>query len=284
MGVNLLGPVSVDDDGALEPRDRLALAALAVRRGQVVQPGRARRCPLGGRPPVDVGQAGPDLRRTPPEGARRRGHRDHSRRIPARSSPATTSTSTGSSAWSSGAGPLPPPETRTGRSLRSSGPWPPGAVVHTKSLDGWAPGPQRGDPARGAAPRGRGGPARRPAGDRGPPGGRRPMPGRSSPRSRSASGAGRSSPWPSTAAAGRPTPSARLVDGANHPGGTARDRTQRRAGRPRGRASCARIPSSRARPRPPIASTECPYKGLDALRRRRRRHGSSAARPRSTSS
>ena len=36
VGVNLLGPVSVDDDGALEPRDRLALAALAVRRGQVV--------------------------------------------------------------------------------------------------------------------------------------------------------------------------------------------------------------------------------------------------------
>lgn len=36
MRVHLLGPVSVDDDGALEPRDRLALAALAVRRGQVV--------------------------------------------------------------------------------------------------------------------------------------------------------------------------------------------------------------------------------------------------------
>jgi WD40 repeat protein/DNA-binding SARP family transcriptional activator len=38
VGINLLGPVVVDGDGALRPRDRVALAALAVRRGQVVAP------------------------------------------------------------------------------------------------------------------------------------------------------------------------------------------------------------------------------------------------------
>ena len=38
MGINLLGPVVVDGDGALRPRDRMALAALAVRRRQVVAP------------------------------------------------------------------------------------------------------------------------------------------------------------------------------------------------------------------------------------------------------
>ena len=38
MGVNLLGPVTVDGDGDLRPRDRLALGALAVRRGLVVSP------------------------------------------------------------------------------------------------------------------------------------------------------------------------------------------------------------------------------------------------------
>jgi WD40 repeat protein/DNA-binding SARP family transcriptional activator len=38
VGINLLGPVVVDGDGALRPRDRVALAALAVRRGQAVAP------------------------------------------------------------------------------------------------------------------------------------------------------------------------------------------------------------------------------------------------------
>jgi DNA-binding SARP family transcriptional activator/WD40 repeat protein len=38
MGIRLLGAVLVDGDAALEPRDRLALGVLAVRRGQVVAP------------------------------------------------------------------------------------------------------------------------------------------------------------------------------------------------------------------------------------------------------
>lgn len=38
MGIQLLGPVVVDGGGTLRPRDRTALAALAVRRGQVLTP------------------------------------------------------------------------------------------------------------------------------------------------------------------------------------------------------------------------------------------------------
>jgi hypothetical protein len=36
--IGLLGPLVLNDGGTLEPRDRIALAALAVRRGQVVTP------------------------------------------------------------------------------------------------------------------------------------------------------------------------------------------------------------------------------------------------------
>jgi len=38
VGIQLLGPVVVDGGGTLRPRDRMALAALAVRRGQVLTP------------------------------------------------------------------------------------------------------------------------------------------------------------------------------------------------------------------------------------------------------
>jgi DNA-binding SARP family transcriptional activator len=38
-GISLLGPLLVDGRQALEPRDRIALSVLVVRRGQVVAPG-----------------------------------------------------------------------------------------------------------------------------------------------------------------------------------------------------------------------------------------------------
>jgi DNA-binding SARP family transcriptional activator len=38
VGIGLLGPLIVGDGTALEPRDRIALSVLAVRRGQIVSP------------------------------------------------------------------------------------------------------------------------------------------------------------------------------------------------------------------------------------------------------
>lgn len=51
MGILLLGPVVVEADGALSPRDRAVLAALAVRRGQVSSPDAIADAVWGERPP-----------------------------------------------------------------------------------------------------------------------------------------------------------------------------------------------------------------------------------------
>ncbi|HEY1280071.1 MAG TPA: BTAD domain-containing putative transcriptional regulator [Acidimicrobiales bacterium] len=51
MGVAVLGPLRVDGDGLLRPRDRAALAALVVRRGQVVAPDQLADALWGEQPP-----------------------------------------------------------------------------------------------------------------------------------------------------------------------------------------------------------------------------------------
>jgi WD40 repeat protein/DNA-binding SARP family transcriptional activator len=51
MGIFLLGPPMVDGDGRLAPRDRIVLAVLAVRRGQVVMPDQLADAVWGDHPP-----------------------------------------------------------------------------------------------------------------------------------------------------------------------------------------------------------------------------------------
>ena len=51
VGVSVLGPVEVDGDSSLEPRDRAVLAVLAIRRGQVVSPAQFADALWGDSPP-----------------------------------------------------------------------------------------------------------------------------------------------------------------------------------------------------------------------------------------
>ncbi len=82
---------------------------------------------------------------------------------------------------------------------------------------------------------------------RGPPRGRRRgrATGRRGAAARAALGDPRPGPVPVRPTGRRPP---RPGDGPRHPRGAARDRTERRAGGPRGRASCGRTPSCRGRP------------------------------------
>ncbi|HEY8058467.1 MAG TPA: BTAD domain-containing putative transcriptional regulator, partial [Acidimicrobiales bacterium] len=51
MGVLLLGPVHVDENGALSPRERVVLSALALERGRVVRPDQLADAVWGDHPP-----------------------------------------------------------------------------------------------------------------------------------------------------------------------------------------------------------------------------------------
>ena len=175
MGIGLLGPLIVGGGLQLEPRDRIALSVLAVRRGPGRVAGRARGRAVAARPAGDVAEAGADLRRAAAQGARRR---PRSRRCRVDTGWRSTRDDLDTARFERLA--------ERGRALggdAASRSAPPSAYARAlelwrghplEELDGWPPGPQRGGPAGGAAPHDRGGPARRaPGGRRAPAGGGR---------------------------------------------------------------------------------------------------------------